>query len=180
MRTFLALLAGALLALGLCTTAYAKEIAAIEVCGADGCRDVTAQATNAVVDGGPPTGAPDAAAPFYRVNVTMRAGKEKFGWGNVYVPSAGVIRGDDGTWMDPMITTVEELDRLVAGSTPFPAEELGLPMPRPAPAPADGLPAVVWGLLAVGLLATLSAGATLLRRRRGLRTPPHGGAAPAG
>ena len=172
MRTLPVLLAGVLLALAAAATASAKEIAAVEVCGTDGCRDVTAQATGAAVDSGPPAEAPAAAAPFYRVKVTMLGGKERWAWSNLYVPSAGAIRGDDGTWMAAREATVAELDRLVAGSRPFPAEELGLPMPKPAPAPpAAGPPVLVWALVAAALLGLLGAAITVRRR---------GGAAPAG
>ena len=178
MRTLLTLLAGAALVLGGAATASAKEIAAVQACGADGCRDVTALATHAALDGGPTTTAPERAAPFFRVEVTVRADKAtRVTWNILYVPSARKLRADDGTWMSPATTTRRELDRLVRGRTPLPAAGLGLPMPDRAPSPppaADGLPAVVWALLAAGGLGLLAAaaGATRSLRRRG--------AAPAG
>jgi len=58
MRTPLLLIAIAAVALGPAAAASAKEISAVKVCGADGCHDVTDQATMAVTDGGPPTKTP--------------------------------------------------------------------------------------------------------------------------
>ena len=180
MRTPSVLLAGLALALAPAATASAKEIASVKACGADGCRDVTALATHVALDGGPPTTAPDRAAPFYRLRITIRLdARARETWTNVYVPAAQKIRGDDGTWMNPASTTLDALDRLVEGSAALPAERLGLPMPAAAPgsvpAPGgDGLPAVVWAFLAAGGLGVLAAaaGATRTLRRRG--------AAPAG
>ena len=63
MRILSVLIAGAALALGSAAAASAKEIAAVQACGADGCRDVTALATPAALDGGPTTSAPERAAP---------------------------------------------------------------------------------------------------------------------
>ena len=66
-------------------------------------------------------------------------GDDVVGWSNVYVPAARKLRGDDGMWMAPMSTTVDELETLFAGVEPLPASELGLPMPpdpKPAAAPS--------------------------------------------
>ena len=71
MRTPLALLVIAAVALGPAAAASAKEISTVKVCGADGCRDVTDRATMAVADGGPPTSWPDAPSPFYRVKISV-------------------------------------------------------------------------------------------------------------
>ena len=177
MRTVSVLVAGAALALGSATVASAKEIAAVHACGAGGCRDVTALATHAALDGGPATSAPERAAPFFRLEVTLRHDRaQRPSWTYAYVPSAQKIRGDDGTWMSPATTTLQELDQLVRGSTPLPAAGLGLPTPvPPSPPPGgDGLPPAAWAFLAagaLGLLAAAAGAARTLRRR---------GAAPAG
>ena len=89
MRTPLALLAIAAVALGPAAAASAKEIA-VKVCGADGCHDVTDRATMAVTDGGPPTAWPDEPSPFYRVkiSVTGEDGETVPGWTFLWVPAA--------------------------------------------------------------------------------------------
>jgi len=190
MRTPLALLAVVAATLGPVAAASAKEIASVKVCGAAGCRDVTDRATTAIVDGGPPTTPPGAAAPFFRVKVTMKAegGQDVPGWTNLWVPSAGLLRGDDGTWMSPASTTVDALNRLVSGIRPLPAGRLALPAPvaqppaASAPAPSappedGGLPTAVWAFIAAGALgvafalARVAAAAVAARR---------GGSAPAG
>jgi len=172
MRTRLVLLAALAVLLGPAATASAKEIAAVKACGADGCRDVTALATYAALDGGAPTTAPERGAPFFRLEVTVRAGEQRDTWTNLYVPAAQKLRADDGTWMNPASTTLNELDRLVRGVAPLPAAGLGLPTAAPAPAPAPaapasggGPPAVVWALIAAGLLGLLAAWPLVLRRR---------------
>jgi hypothetical protein len=175
MRTPALLVAGLALALGPAATASGKEIASVKACGAGGCRDVTALATHAALDGGPPTTAPDRAAPFFRLRIVLRAGGERVsGWETVYVPSARRLRGDDGTWMSPAGATLGELDRLVRGMEPLPAERLGLPRAARAPAPAaadGGPPSTVWAILAVGAAALIAGAAlgtrTVVARRRG-------------
>src|SRR3954451_681215 len=154
MRTPLALLAIAAAALGPAAAASAKEIASVKVCGADGCHDVTARATHAVLDGGPPTTAPDVAAPYYRIKVKMRVegGEAVAGWTNLWIPSAELLRGDDGAWMTPASTTVDALKLLARGVEPLAAEGLTLPAPEGAPARAPapddgGLPTVVWAFI---------------------------------
>ena len=178
MRTLPVLIAGAALALGSATVASAKEIAAVQACGADGCRDVTALATHAALDGGPTTSAPERAAPFFRLEVTFRHDTaQRPSWTYVYVPSAQKIRGDDGTWMSPATTTLQELDQLVRGSAPLPAAGLGLPLPvRPSPPPSggDGLPPAAWAFLAAGALGLLAAAAGAARTLRRRAAAPAG------
>ncbi len=188
MRTSLALLAIAVAALGPAAAASAKEIASVKICGADGCHDVTDRATHTAVDGGPPTTAPEAATPFYRVEVTVKAeGGMVPGWSFLWVPAAEKTTADDGTWMNPASTTIDALKLLARDIEPLPASELVLPEPVPAetpaaaPAPAappdgGGMPAAVWAFIAAGGLglafALARGGAALAARRRG-------GAAPA-
>ena len=191
MRTPLVLLAIAAAALGPAATASAKEISKVTVCGADGCRDVTDQATMAVTDGGPPTAWPDEKSPFYRVriSVTGEDGETVPGWTFLWVPAAQKIKFEDETWGNPPSTTIDELTALTRKIEPLPASKLVLPAPaKPAevlspaddkPAPArdsDGLPTIVWVFLvtgALGLAGLLARGAAAALGRRG-------GSAPAG
>ena len=131
MRTPLVLLAIAAVALGPAAAASAKEISAVKVCGADGCHDVTDQATMAVTDGGPPTAWPDEATPFYRVKISVKGenGETVPGWSFQCVPSAEKIQFEDGTWGNPPSTTMDELDKLTRGIDPLPAARLKLPAP---------------------------------------------------
>ena len=188
MRTPLVLLAIAAAALGpAASTAAAKEIASVKVCGADGCRDVTDRATMAVADGGPPTAWPDAKTPFYRVKISVEGehGEVVPGWTFLWVPAAQKIKFEDETWANPPSTTIDELEAVTRKIDPLPASKLVLPaVPEPkeivspaeAPPPADdgGVPAVVWALLAaggLGLAALLARGAAIVLGRRGGSAP---------
>ena len=164
MRTPLVLLALAAAALGPAATASAKEIAAVKVCGADGCRDVTDRATMALTDGGPPPAWPedgDALLP----GEDQRRGRGRGGvpgWSFLWVPAAEKMQFEDGTWTNPPSTAIDELKLIARDVDPLPASKLVLPEPAAAPAAAaapspspppaggDGLPGAVWVLLAAG------------------------------
>jgi hypothetical protein len=191
MRTPLVLIAIAVAALGPAAAASAKEIDAVEVCGADGCHDVTNRTTMAITDGGAPTGWPDEATPFYRVKITIKAegGETAPGWSYVWVPAAEVIGLQDGTWTNPPSTTVDELKRATRGIEPLPAAELALPEPTPEATPAaaaapvtpsdddgGGPPTAVWALIAAGALGLIA----LLARATASALGRRGGSAPAG
>ena len=184
MRLPLALLAVAALLGPVASTAAAKEIASVKVCGADGCRDVTDRTTMAIADGGPPTAWPDARTPFYRVKIAVRGedGRRVPGWSFQWVPAAQKIQFEDGTWGSPPSSTMDELTEVTRGIEPLPASRLVLPTlgraaaaatpakPAPPQADADGLPAMAWVFLAagaLGLLALLARGAAGLLGRRG-------------
>ena len=184
MRTPLVLLAIAAAALGPVAAASAKEIATVKVCGLDGCHDVTDDATMAVTDGGPPTGWPDERSPFYRVKISVKGedGETVPGWTFLWVPAAQKVKFEDETWGNPPSTTIDELNALTRKIDPLPASKLVLPAPAepveivaPAEAPAqpaadDGLPTIVWVLIAagaLGLAALLARGAAAVFARRG-------------
>ena len=190
MRTPLVLLAIAALALGPAAAASAKEIDKVKVCGADGCHDVTDRTTMAVTDGGPPTGWPDGATPFYRVKISMKepGGESIPGWSFLWVPAAELIGQEDGTWTRPPSTTVDELKLATRGIEPLPASKLALPEPTPEETPAaasapvtppddgGGPPTAVWVLLAAGALGLIA----LLARATVSALGRRGGSAPAG
>src|SRR5215213_9173826 len=77
-----AIVLAGLAALALPTAASAKEVAALTLCGTDGCQKITAHAAlHGFRDGGYETLAPDRAAPFFTVKVAMRhAGDHAGGW----------------------------------------------------------------------------------------------------
>ena len=185
MRTPLVMLVIAAAGLGPAATASAKEIASVKVCGADGCTDVTEQATMAIADGGPPTSRPDEATPFYRVKIAVEGeqGESVPGWSFLWVPAAQKIGLEDETWANPPSTTIDELEAVTRRIDPLPASELVLPaVPEPkeivapaeAPAGDGGLPALVWALLAaggLGLAALLARAAAIALGRRGDSAP---------
>ncbi len=178
-RLALTLAAAAMLAAP--ATANAKEITRAAACGADGCRNVTALVDERAMEGGPPSSAPARQAPFYELRYTVRGGDESFRIRTTFVPSAGRIRGDDGTWMRPPAETLPILNKLVADSRPYPATLLDIPpgpqsqpAPRKAPpaAPADPTPVGAWIAIAAAVAAALGGIVLLLRRGGGLSGGP--------
>ena len=119
-----------------------------------------------MTDVGPPAGAPDAPAPFYRLTVAIGDGATTFerfpAW---WVPSAGRLLGEDGTWMAVRPEVGRRLDRLTRGLAALPSARLpGFPVdaaddatpPRPATAvTSDSSLPIVALLLGVLMLATL-------------------------
>lgn len=99
------------------STASAKEIAGVSVCGEDGCREVTdEQIWPALVEGGPGANAP--ARPLEHFTVTIRVlaeDDEVVEWSYVAVPSRGLMQADDGSWMTMTPTTRKALLRLTQG-----------------------------------------------------------------
>ena len=191
MRTKLVLLAIAAVALGPAATASAKEIDKVKVCGLDGCHDVTDRTSMAITDGGPPTGWPDEATPFYRVKISIKAeGETVPGWSFLWVPAAEVIGQEDGTWTNPPSTTVDDLKAATRGIEPRPASKLVLPEPTPEATPVGasapvtppddggggGPPTAVWVLIAAGALGLIAALGRFTVSALGRR----GGSAPAG
>jgi hypothetical protein len=178
-------------------SASAKEIVKAEVCGADGCVAIGPSAAMDFTDGGPVSDPPKTAAPFYTAELTVRGdGDERFTVKSAFVPRDGLMRGDDGTWMDAPVQTELAFKRAAAvrDLQAFPAEKLG-PIPTPIAAqvdeivrpPADPAPVddggSAWLIAALGLAGAAATWALALyvRRRRGTEgsspaapTPPHG------
>jgi hypothetical protein len=189
-------LALAIIALALLpASASAKEVVKAQVCGAGECVDVSRTLAMDLMDGGPPTNPPKEAAPFFtaRLWISVDDGKtERFD--TVFVPRYELMRGADGTWMDPPVQTVAAFKRGASGLAASPASELG-PLPAPTDAqvvevvrpPADPAPvddgSSAWPIAALGLAgaAAMWALALYVRRRRGTEgsspaapTPPGG------
>jgi hypothetical protein len=189
-------LALALAALALLpASASAKEIVKAHVCGADGCVTVGRAIAMDLADGGPPSDPPKAAAPFYTAELTMREGDKDFTFKTTFVPDGGLMRGDDGQWMDAPIQTENAFKRAARGLEAFPAGELGpLPTPThaqvvevvrppadPAPVSDDGSSTWLIGFLGLaGAVATCALVVQVRRRRAAQGTPPAAPTPPAG
>ncbi|HEX8083170.1 MAG TPA: LPXTG cell wall anchor domain-containing protein [Solirubrobacteraceae bacterium] len=154
--TRIALVLTALL-LTLAPAAAAKELGRVSVCGADGCNDVSEQATHAVLDGGAPTiREARPSEEHFVVRITVMEGKRELDRFDVqWFPKARLLRGADGFWMRTPAATHAELARLTSGMKPYgKAEEDG--GGGPSTALAIGAPAAL----------LLGIGGVLARRRR--------------
>jgi hypothetical protein len=172
-------LALAILALALLpASASAKEVVKAQLCGAGGCVSVSHAIAMDLMDGGPPTDPPKEAAPFFTARLWVRVDDGKTQrFDTAFVPRYGLMRGDDGTWMDAPVQTEAAFKRGARGLEASPASDLGpLPAPtaEPVPAPAqdpapvdDGSP--LWPIAFLGLAAAVATSALVLyvRRRRG-------------
>jgi hypothetical protein len=180
-----AIVLATLAAVALPTAASAKEVAALTVCGSDGCQRITAHAAlQGFMDGGYETLAPEHAAPFFTVKVAMRhAGDDAGGWTVEYLRAANLIRatGDDSrhVWTRPDGATARALRRAARALQPYPAEKLG-PVREPPPVAVEDPPArvsrpasgggssrlVLAGGGATAALALLAGGLLARRHRR--------------
>ena len=146
--------------------AHAKELMALQTCGPDGCRavDDPSRLAGGVIEG-EPGDPPSQAAPFVRLRIGVGDGKRVITrFTATFVPDAGLIQAEDGSWLRPDAATVSALRELAREQRLFPASQLRLPdVPRPAAtaAPAagtgggdGGLPA--W-LLVTGVAALVAA-----------------------
>jgi hypothetical protein len=164
------LLVAVLLAgLSLPSTASAKEVVGATICGAESCRTLSgAEVGHDVWPDSTPAESPRA-APFVRVSVDVRAEEgELVTVESVFVPSLGLIGGDEG-WMRPIDGT--GLERLARGLEPFPASEMpGAAAPAPS-APASPPPvdrsSPAWIVAALGAVLALLGLTAFVRERRG-------------
>jgi len=181
------------LVLGAAAPAGAKEVQQALACGANGCRDITAQVghdesvlqTGGFVDG------PSRRAPFYRIRLTVGEGDDAHAtWHVLYVPSQRIVGSvDDSTghrvWSQAP-RGASRLHRATRGLRPLPARRLPMPTnderrvrgalpPEVVPPPARAVPAaptdggVDWALVVpvLGLgSAGMAFGARAMRRRR--------------
>jgi LPXTG-motif cell wall-anchored protein len=137
-----------LAALALPTAASAKELAALTLCGTDGCQKITAHAAlRGFIDGGYETLGPKAAGPFFIVKATMRAaGEDAGGWTVQYLRAATLIRAEaeygKHVWTRPAGATAQALRDAARGLQPYPAEKLG-PVREPPPVAVEDPPARV-------------------------------------
>lgn len=174
-RTCALALTTALLLL-LAAPAVAKELTAARVCGADGCTTVRDRSVVAALpEGGDPTDPPTRAAPFYRMTMFLEHQGTRERYTVAVVPSLGLMRGPDGTWM-PMSGALARLfGQIARRHEPFAAAGLkgvGRAV-KPAPPASGGLGWPAIAALAAAALAVL-AGAALTGRRALARRRPDG------
>jgi hypothetical protein len=164
-----ALLTALLVSLVVPAVAASKEIQSVTACGAGDCAtSKNAGLLAAMIDVGPPTDAPKAPAPFYRLRMAIGDGQQVFDHFQMrWVPTADRLLAEDGSWLAARPEVRRSLDRLTRGLAALPATELpGFPTaatsPQPtAPVTSDGGAPVVPVLAAVLLLALV---AVLVRR----------------
>lgn len=179
----------------------ATKISSAKVCGAGECREVSdPEAATALAVGPTPRGtdAPVRGLPWYKNTLTIPAERggevDSVSVSVTVVPSAGLMRVNDGVWVTLPSESKEAYAKLTAGLTPRPARTLpgigedAKPVARvdevvefpsaatPAPA-SDG--SNVWIVaLGGGVLAALMAGLLLRIRHRRASTPPAAPEAP--
>lgn len=173
--------------------ASAKEIMAVTACGPERC--VTSDdedVTGALMNGGSPTQLRKDTAGVVLLRASVGDGvreEELASWMSAWEPRAGLLIGEDGTWMRLPAAAGLAIEELTAGLSTYPPsilERLGsaegeLPTTKPAESPAVPAPAAPepeafggsdWVLLLIPAAAVLGFGiVALLRRRR-----PGGGA----
>jgi hypothetical protein len=182
----------------------ATEISSAKVCGASECRELSdPEAATALAVGPTPrsTDAPERGLPWYKNTLTIPAedggevSTDRVSVSVTVVPSAGLLRVNDGVWVTLPSESKEAYAKLTAGLTPRPArtlpsvgedakvgvarvDEVVCPACPATPAPAsDG--SNVWIVaLGGGVLAALMAGLLLTIRHRRAATPPAAPEAP--
>jgi hypothetical protein len=109
-----------LAALAVPSLAGAKEISKVELCGGDGCRELTGAAAQRLVGrGGDISRPPASPGPYYRVTLTARGDGRTETWSIYYVPSAHTLALPDGNWQQLTGTVRAAYDRTTAGLEPY-------------------------------------------------------------
>ena len=185
-----------LLCLTVAAPAEAKEVLSAKVCGANGCETSRDRALIAgLAEGGGPVDAPKAAAPFFRVRLTIgeENGKVMDRFWTHFMPKGELIRGSDGTWMpavdaytgalkkivNPSMEAypASRLAKLLAGDRPVPTSPAQVsrvvePPQSPPAADGGGITAATIALLGAGALAVAALVLLAVRRRRRMVARP--------
>jgi hypothetical protein len=187
---------GVLLCLVLAAPAQAKEVLSAKVCGENGC--VTSRDRGliaALAEGGDPVDPPKAAAPFFRVRLTIgdEKGKVMDRFWMHFMPKGELIRGSDGTWMpatdaytgalkkvvNPSMAAypASRLAKLLASDQPRPAYQahlssLGEPPASQPETGGGGIAVTTIGLVGGGALAAAVLLLFAVRRRRRMVARP--------
>ena len=184
-----------LLCLTMVAPAQAKEVLSATVCGANGCESSRDRGLiAALAEGGDPVDPPKAAAPFFRVRLTIgeENGKVMDRFWTHFMPKGELIRGSDGTWMhaDDAYTgalkkivtpsmqafPASGLAKLLAGDRPVPTHQAPMssvvePSQPPPAADGGGITAATIGLVVAGALAVAALVLLAVRRRRMIAPP---------
>ncbi len=176
----------AVAALALPAAAGAKQLAALDVCGTDGCTRISDRSVLRGFEAGselaeaPPAGRRRSYA--LRVRIRDEAGLARTGWTSLWLPSAHVIAsadGQQGATFTPAPPALERALRSAArghtaraprrfAAASAPAARVAEVVPAPARASArattGGRPALMW-TGGAGVLLLLAAGAWRARRR---------------
>ena len=185
-----------LLCLTAAAPAEAKTVLSATVCGANGCETSRDRALIAgLAEGGDPVDPPKAAAPFFRVHLTVgeRNGKVMDRFWTHFMPKGELIRGSDGTWMPASDAYTDALKKIVNpsmeaypasalaklldGDQPVPSSQAQVSSavegPQPPPA-ADGgrITRATIGLVVAGALAVAALLLLAVRRRRRMVVRP--------
>ena len=189
-------LPGLLLCLVWAAPAQAKEVLSATVCGENGC--VTSRNRGliaALAEGGDPVDPPNAAAPFFRVRLTIgdEKGKVMDRFWVHFMPKGELIRGSDGTWMpatdaytgalkkvvNPSMAAypASGLAKLLAGDQPDPAYQaqasrVGERPPSQPETDGVGIAMTTMGLVGGGAVAVAVLLLFAIRRRRRMVTRP--------
>jgi hypothetical protein len=181
---------GLFLCLVLAAPAQAKGVLSAKVCGENGC--VTSRDRGLIAglaDGGDPVDPPKAAAPFFRVRLTIgdENGKVMDRFWTHFMPKGELIRGSDGTWMPATDAYTGALKKVVNPSmAAYPASRLATLLASDQPVPTHqaqvssvlepaksqpetdgaGIAVTTIGLLGGGALAVAVLLLSAVRRRR--------------
>src|SRR5918999_6425065 len=133
-----------LLCLTVAAPAEAKEVVSAKVCGENGC--VTSRDRGLIAglaEGGDPVDPPKAAAPFFRVRLTIgdEEGKAMDRFWTHFMPKGELIRGSDGTWMPATDAYTGALKKVVNPSmASYPASRLAKLLAGDQPGPTSQAP----------------------------------------
>jgi hypothetical protein len=178
-------------ALAIAGPASAKEIAKVKVCGASGCHETSDRHKLAgLADGGTNAGPPKSGSPFYKITLSVRAGKARDHFTIAYLPAQKLIKGEgpdpSAQWISVDDTAAAFYAGLIGDLRPFPASQLGkinsapgarvdsvVNPPAPVADTGGGFPWLILVLAGGGLvvLATALTGRRRLRARRASSSP---------
>jgi hypothetical protein len=180
-----------LLCLMMAAPAEAKDVLSATVCGANGCETSRDRALIAgLAEGGDPVDPPKAAAPFFRVRLTIgdENGKVMDRFWTHFMPKGELIRGSDGTWMpagdvytgalkkivNPRMEAypASSLAKLLAADQPVPVSSVVEPPQSPPAADGGGITTATIGLVIAGGLTVAALVLLAVRRRRRMVAPP--------
>jgi hypothetical protein len=185
-----------LLCLTAAAPAEAKTVLSAKVCGANGCETSRDRALIAgLAEGGDPVDPPKAAAPFFRLRLTVGEanGKVMDRFWTHFMPKGELIRGGDGTWMPASDAYTDALKKIVNpsmeaypasalaklldGDQPAPSSQAQVSGvvegPQPPPAAHGGsITRATIGLVVAGALAVAALVLLAVRRRRRMVVRP--------